>query len=291
MDLKNILGELEQALYSRYRQAWIGNQTRGALDPRRCYRALGGSADVFRRKDVREERRSAVSLVVDGSDSMNWNGGAFALEKMVNGFQDVFANSAVNYEVTSFVTYEPSDNAKFRKKAHTTEKQDAFAGPGYGYKRWNSSSLGQTRATSTEQLMNVLRDGKAFRFKSFGTQSPKKTRLGELCRKACIGGTADAQVYRHAMQRLAKQEESTKLLIFLGDGEGQGIEFIARVSAEAREHGIITLGIGLGRDAEKAVKPYAFDAHVQVSDVSQLKLEAFRTATKTINEIRKERCK
>ena len=289
MDLKNILGELEQALYSRYRQAWIGNQTRGALDPRRCYRALGGSADVFRRKDVREERRSAVSLVVDGSDSMNWNGGAPALEKMVNGFQDVFANSAVNYEVTSFVTYEPSDNAKFRRRAHTTEPEN-FGSFG-GYKGWSTTALGRHRGASAEQLHNVLRGGKAFRFKSFGSQSPKKTRLGELCRKACIGGTADAQVYRHAMQRLAKQEESTKLLIFLGDGEGQGIEFIARVSAEAREHGIITLGIGLGKDAEKAVRPYAFDAHVQVTDVSQLKLEAFRTATQTINEIRKVRCK
>lgn len=289
MELKNIIAELERALYSRYHQAWETHQIRGSLDPRRCYRALGGSSDVFRRKDIREERRSAVSLVVDGSDSMNYNGGAEALEAMVNGFQEVFRNSAVNWELTSFVTCEPSYDPKLRKQK--VEESTVKGNVEPTYRKYTRTRLGRTKHdVHSYNFRNVLRDGNAFRFKKFGTLTPK-TKLGDLCKRACIGGTADAQVYRLAMQRLAKQEESTKLLIFLGDGQGQGIEFLARVSAEAEANGIITLGIGLGRDAHKAVLPYAFDAHLQVDSVRSLKVEAFRSATDTINNLRKERCK
>lgn len=292
MDLKNILGQLEQALFSRYQQAWQGRQLRGSLDPRRAYRSLGGSTDVFRRKAIREERRSAVSLVVDGSDSMRYNGGAKALEKMVNAFQEIFRHSQVNWELTSFTTYKPSSYAVTSVKGVKNIEQVSKEGAeNWYYTQVSSTKLGSgSRSRHNSNLHTSISTGKGFRFKTFGKQTPQ-TKLGELCRRACIGGTADAHVYRHAMQRLAQQEESTKLLIYLGDGVGQGCEFLAQVSAEASAQGIITYGIGLSHEARDAVLPYAFDVHSQVDNVKNLNVQAFTKATQAIQELRRERCK
>lgn len=281
------LANLEKALYSRYQQAWEPRQLRGSLDPRRAYRALGGSSDVFRRKDIREERRSAVSLVVDLSGSMQGRR-AHACSKMVDGFQTVFRASHVNWELTGFATHHPCFPDRFKEEVKREDTKNNRRNLYRAIERGQGTTVGgevHIRKTADDHACR----GNAVRFKRFGTPTPQ-TPLGQFVEGATGGSTADAHVYRLAMQRLSKQEESTKLMIYLGDGCGDGMHLIKQVNNEGAEHGVISMGIGLGREAY-VVAPWAFDTCIQVTRVSELCAKAFTDSAQVINQLRRERCK
>jgi hypothetical protein len=295
MDNSNIvstLTALEKALFSRYRQSWDTHQNRGSLDPRRCYRALGGSTDVFRRKDIRDERKSAVSLVVDLSGSM-YGRRAHACGKMVDGFQEVFRQSQVNWELTGFATHHPHFDSRFNETLLKEKAGDDRRTRSIATERGQSTTLGGTANDHLDAPTRASDDfayrGNAVRFKRFGTATPQ-TALGQFVQGATGGSTADAHVYRLAMQRLAKQEESTKLMIYLGDGAGDGMNLIRQVNNEGIEAGVISMGIGLGSSAE-VVAPWAYDTCIHVRRVDELSAKAFADSAQVINQIRRERCK
>tara|TARA_B110000008_G_C16833774_1_gene509664 strand:- start:75 stop:941 length:867 start_codon:yes stop_codon:yes gene_type:complete len=281
------LTALEKALFSRYHQSWDTHQNRGSLDPRRCYRALGGSTDVFRKKDIRDERKSAVSIVVDLSGSMNGRR-AHACGKMVDGFQEVFRQSQVNWELTGFATHHPHFPKKFNENVSRESTGNNRNIRTIAVDRGQSTTLGggDNYAVSAD---DYAPRANAVRFKRFGTATPQ-TSLGQFVEGATGGSTADAQVYRLAMQRLAKQEESTKLMIYLGDGMGDGMNMIRQVNNEGIEAGAISMGIGLGGSAE-VVAPWAFDTCIHVRRVDELSAKAFADSAQVINQLRRERCK
>jgi hypothetical protein len=290
-NIKNALIELERALFSRYRQSWETQKPRGSLDPRRCYRAVCGSSDVFRVKDVREERTSAVGIVADLSSSMQGYK-ARALGQMTNGFQEVFRNSQVNWELTGFHTHGVAVNEV--RVVNTRENSgDVTSDTARDEARYSGgTSLGGEHTLNGEEQRresNRMSIGVACRFKSFGTLTPQ-TKLGNIIATCCSGGTRDAQVYRLAVERLARQEQSTKLAIYLGDGAGNGMEFIREVNDWAIDHGIVTMGIGLGAGGG-AVKAWAFDTCIHVRDPDELSQASFVESTRIINQLRKERCK
>jgi len=214
---------------------------------------------------------------------------------MVNGFQEVFRNSQVNWELTGFKTHACSfyDDVKYE---WTKERSESASKGGHSdiMERGTSTGLGRDiRQGNSRNWDEFGRDfvgsGNAIRMKSFGKQTPR-TALGDVLARSVGGGTSDAQVYRLAMSRLAQQEESTKLLIYLGDGAGNGMPYISSVNATAKEKGIISMGIGLGSHAD-VVEPWAFDTCIHVYRASELKKDAFLKSTQIINDLRRERCK
>ena len=288
--IKNALTALERALFSRYRQSWETQKPRGSLDPRRCYRAICGATDVFRVKDIREERTSAVALVADLSSSMQGNK-ARALGQMIDGFQEVFRNSQVNWELTGFHTYGANGTA-YRPQ----ETKESYTDVRVSDNRWYARERGQVTtlgggmtkdARYERQDSYQFGSGVACRFKSFGTLTPQ-TKLGQLVAGTCSGGTRDAHVYRLAVSRLAQQEQSTKLVIYLGDGAGNGMQYIKEVNDWAIDKGVITMGIGLGAGGS-AVEDWAFDTSIQVPNPEDLSQASVMESTKVINELRKER--
>ena len=288
-NIVSTLTALEKALFSRYQQSWDTHKNRGSLDPRRCYRALGGSTDVFRRKDIRDERKSAVSLVVDLSGSM-YGRRAHACGKMVDGFQEVFRQSQVNWELTGFATHHPHFNGENVTEAVLKESTGSNRrARSIAIDRGKSTTLGSDVNLDATTADEYAPRANAVRFKRFGTATPQ-TPLGQFVQGATGGSTADAHVYRLAMQRLAKQEESTKLMIYLGDGVGDGMNLIRQVNNEGIEAGIISMGIGLGSSAE-VVAPWAYDTCIHVRRVDELSAKAFADSAQVINQIRRERCK
>ena len=289
LDPKIVLHSIEQALFSAYRQSWETRQIRGSLDPRRAYRSLCGSSDVFRRKDIQEARTSAVSLVVDLSGSMG-GGAGHALGRMVDGFAEIFKGTQTNWELSGFSRSRYDiGNGNFTR---STERP--FDPIGNSHKHREAIASGEsTKVTTTAEPRRYGKEqvhrGNVVRFKAFGKKA--KSSYYQIIQQTIHGGTCDAQVYRLAAQRLAKQEESTKLLIYLGDGEGDGMPYIAGINETAKQDGVISFGIGLGVDARTAVQPWAFDTHVQVDDADNLSMEAFNASAQVIKQLRKERCK
>ena len=257
------LKPLERALFAPYAQGHETHLQRGKLDPRRAYKAVQGNPYFFRRKDVREERRSAASLVLDFSSSMGADKTA-ALQLMVNGLSDLFDVNRVAYEVNGFSTVQPSlyqgqffrsrgekfkatvsyeNEYEFHEQVREQKRMSAILARGtvVGDDR---TDLYRRKSLAKEGLCGFA-SGTCIRLKSFDKPA-NKAALGNL-RQFIFGGTNDAHVYRNAVRQIANRAEGTKIVLYLGDGAGNGMGFIRAVAQEARELGVITVGIGLGR--------------------------------------------
>lgn len=318
-NLARSLKTVERALYAPYHQGYESNLMRGKLDPRRAFKAVQGNPYFFRRKDVREERRSALSMTLDFSSSMHDEDKPNSLDKMVNGLGDLCELNRVAWEVNGFSTmshyvqdaeggYSYDDTGYLHVGGFNSETQEheQFA---FKARRLMENEENTRRFVEQSEAMNRVigrgtsTDEHEFRHNytadyrkrisrgdvrdmSAGTcvrlksfERPPNRKILENIRGFISGGTNDAHVYRQSVRRTAEREEGTKIALYLGDGAGDGMPYIRAITNEARTLGVITVGIGLGRGARECVNADSFDAHVQVDDVESLDVKAFDLLT------------
>lgn len=300
-NINSTLHELERVLYSPYSQQWEGGLKRGKLDPRKCHRALSGRTDIFRRKDINEAKISAVSITNDLSSSMLSGRKIPALVNLVEGLADICDNNRVDWECVGFSTGISVGNRRAEVRTESVNEsdlatenlnrhKDSFDHGEIVTDRLSPNDSQGTRrgyryhTNDPREGLDYNSAGSMVMFKAFGKRTNPK--MSKNLRFFCgHGGTNDSVVYRHAMRRLSEREAGTKIALYLGDGEGDGCEYLADVTREANELGVITLGIGL---CTSAVKPWAFNATVQVNDPTNLNADAFRMCIDAVIEKRAE---
>ena len=193
---------------------WSTHEESGRLDRRALTRYATGSANIFSRRDIKESEKTAVSILIDCSGSMEGNRIDIAQSVAVH-LSRLLNRARVPFAVTGF----HRDRGTWKNV--NTETAIISVPTFIPFKRWGES---------------------------YGKAIPK---LGAI--NACAyGGTPDYSAIHNALDEISLREESRKLLFVLTDAEGYAVQQIQHLQKLADSLGVTIIAIGVGyTDVEK----------------------------------------
>ncbi|MFW6118824.1 MAG: cobaltochelatase CobT-related protein [Planctomycetota bacterium] len=238
---------LLQTLLGRRETRWLGDRTRGRLDPRSLHRlAAARSARVFRQRTESATGRTACTLLLDLSSSMA--GQQLDLcRQLALVFSESLSRLAFPTEIIGFSTLDD-------------DRREEIAG-----------ELGIELDEVSQRYTRVVPLYHAV-FKRF--DEPWRTaasRMGHLHARAL---TPLGESLLFAGRRLASRPESRKVLFCLTDGlpvvgaleEGVTLEHACRAVGRLEAAGIEPVGIGIQENSVEEI----FDSHAVISHLGDL---------------------
>lgn len=193
---------------------WSTNEESGRLDRRALTRYAAGSVNIFSRRDIKESEKSAVSILIDCSGSMDNDRIVIAQEVAVH-LSRLLNRARVPFAVTGF----------HRERSYSRAIKDEFV------------------QTSRPTFIPFKRWGE-----SYGKAVAK---LGSIDQSAC-GGTPDYSAIYNAIDEISQRQERRKILFILTDAEGYARQHIQHLQKMANDLGVAIIAIGIGRtDVEK----------------------------------------
>jgi cobalamin biosynthesis protein CobT len=188
---------------------WSTHEESGRLDRRALTRYASGSANIFSRRDIKEAEKSAVSVLIDCSGSMDGRRIRIAEEIAVH-LSRLLNRAKVPFAINGF---------------HNDKQTSEQVGGG----DWIT--------TSTPTFIPFKRWGEAY-----GRVIAK---LGSIS-ECAIGGTPDYSAIYNAIEDISKRSESRKILFILTDAEGYSIEHMRHLQKFADTCGVTIVAIGIG---------------------------------------------
>ena len=193
---------------------WSTHEESGRLDRRALTRYATGSANIFSRRDIKESEKTAVSILIDCSGSMD-NGRIVIAQEFAVHLSRLLNRARVPFAVTGF--HRERGNQRFIDSNSVITSVPVFI----PFKRWGESY------------------GKAI------------AKLGAINQVAC-GGTPDYSAIHNALDEISQREENRKLLFILTDADGYAVQQIKHLQTMADSLGVTIIAIGVGRtDVEK----------------------------------------
>jgi len=193
---------------------WSTHEESGRLDRRALTRYATGSVNIFSRRDIKESEKTAVSILIDCSGSMDNERIVIAQEFAVH-LSRLLNRTRVPFAVTGF--HRERGNQKNINGDDVITSVPIFI----PFKRWGESY------------------GKAV------------VKLGAINQVAC-GGTPDYSAIHNALDEISQREENRKLLFILTDADGYAVKQIKHLQNMADSLGVTIIAIGVGRtDVEK----------------------------------------
>jgi len=188
---------------------WSTHEESGRLDRRALTRYASGSANIFSRRDIKESEKSAVSVLIDCSGSMDGKRIRIA-EQIAVHLSKLLSRAKVPFAITGF----------------HNDKQTS-----------DQTTSGEWIATSTPTFIP---------FKQWGeTHGRAIAKLGAISEFA-FGGTPDYSAVYNAIDEISKRAESRKILFILTDADGYSIEHMRHLQKFADTCGVTIVAIGIG---------------------------------------------
>lgn len=188
---------------------WSTHEESGRLDRRALTRFASGSTSIFSRREIKEAEKSAVSVLIDCSGSMDNHSIVIAQEVAIH-LSRILNRARVSFAVTGF---------------HMDIRSEKELG-------------GTFVVTSTPRFIPFKQWGE-----SYGRAIPK---LGAIDQCA-FGGTPDYSGIYNAIEDISRREEGRKILFVLTDADGYNLEHMKHLQKFADSCNVTIIAIGVGR--------------------------------------------
>lgn len=227
---------------------WSSHEESGKVDRKAFARFAAGSTTVFKRREYTEAEASAVSILIDCSGSMAWDGGRIRVaESVAIQLSRILDKANVEFCVTG------------------------FNGGGM------ATRVAETGANDTRQIIR----GESLNwipFKAWGESLRKaSTKLGSI-NEWTGSSTPDYSALSAAIEDIAKRPEARKILFLLTDADGYNRCHMEHLQSIAKRCGVTIVAIGIGSaDVEEI-----FDHAASVNDTRELASTAFNTLLKSL---------
>ena len=223
---------------------WSSHEESGRLDRRALTRFASGSANIFSRRMHVEAETSAVSVLIDCSDSM-CGGRIKNAQKIAVHLATTLQRSRVPFAITGFY----SANGSY-----------AYADP---------NKFGEGGMIETPTFLP---------FKPWNKSLHACASLVGNISKCCDGGTPDYSAIYNSIDDLSRRSESRKILFLITDANGYTKEHMRHLQTLADKLGVVIIAIGIRADDVTD----CFVNAVSVRDVSELASVAFNAMLKTV---------
>jgi len=227
---------------------WSTHEDSGRVDRKAFARFAAGSTTVFKRRELAEAEASAVSILIDCSGSMAWDGGRILVaESVAIQLSRILDKANVEFAVTGF----------------------------------NGGSLDMKVTATGANANRTFIEGETLNwipFKTWGESLRKAaTKLGSI-REWTGSSTPDYSALTAAIEDISRRPEARKILFLLTDADGYNRHHITHLQSIAKRCGVTIVAIGIGSaDAEKV-----FENAATVNDTRELASVAFNTLLKSL---------
>ena len=188
---------------------WSTHEESGRLDRRALTRYATGSSAIFSRRAYKEAEKSAVSVLIDCSSSMDGQRIVIAEEIAIH-LSKIFNKSRVPFAVTGFHIGRGSYD-------HVNGNEAVTSIPTFiQFKRWNEP-FGQCTA-----------------------------KLGSIAHSA-VGGTPDYSAIYNIIDDISHRQEHRRIVFILTDADGYNRGHMKHLQNFADSLGITLIAIGIGR--------------------------------------------
>lgn len=246
--------KLERLLQAKRARDWRGGYEQGRLDSKRLVAAYTGAPLVYRQRESAEDLNTAVTVLIDASDSMNWgaNGGAQVLAAVACGaLMEVLMACGIPCQVASFGQMGHTGN-QANNEIHRLMKarKKALAGLTNGQPDPNA-------ALSVLDLCELK-----------GFNDPLNTaRLGiGNYQRVVDGGTPMGEAMVTLMPELLARPEERKIMFVLTDGQPNDPNITVRARKALEKAGVDVVGIGIGQN----IAEHLFPRNATVSSAEDL---------------------
>lgn len=226
---------------------WSSHEESGRVDRKAFTRFATGSTAVFSKRTHVDAVKSAVSVLVDCSGSMNDSNRIQTAESIVIQLSRILDKAGVSFNVTGFYG---------NTSAHALE--------GSGATPINTTAL-------VEQAVFI--PFKTWK-ENLGRASAKLGSISQWARRS----TPDYSALSISIEELSRREESRKILFLITDAEGYDKAHIKHLQALATKVGVKIVAIGIG-DTDV---PKVFSNGENVSRVSDLASASFNKLLKEL---------
>lgn len=228
---------------------WSSHEEYGRLDRKALTRFATGSTTVFKQRQMKEAERSAVSILVDCSGSMSFNGGApiNTAESVTIQLSRILDQAGVSFAVTGFN---------------------------------GGSTIVRTGVTGANETENRIESERLnwIPFKGWGEPMRKAApKLGSMQHWAS-SSTPDVSALSAAIDDIAKRPESRKILFLITDAEGYNPKHMKHLEDNAKRQGITLIVIGIFNPEIKGI----FQNAENVQEIGQLASASFNTLLRTL---------
>lgn len=228
---------------------WSSHEDSGRLDRKALTRFATGSTTVFKRRQSAEAERSAVSVLVDCSGSMRYDGAARidTAEAVAVQLARILDNANVSFAVTGF---NGGDHVQ-----HLRE-----------------SGANTNRMAVKEEYVNWIP------FKTWGESLRKAApKLGSMYH--WVGSsTPDFSALTLAIEDVVRQPETRKIVFLITDADSSDKEQMQYLQQSADKQGVTVVVIGIQCDEITNI----FRNSANVTNVNDLASTAFNTLLKTL---------
>lgn len=193
---------------------WNSYEESGRLDRKAFTRYAAGAANVFSKREYKDAERSAVSILIDCSGSMDHDN------------RIVIANQVA------------VQLARILEKANAEYNVTGFYGNAYGE---HEDPHGASQKMSYQHQIPVF-----IPFKEWGESLAKASAKMGAIRQAANGSTPDYGSVSLALEALALRNEQRKVLFLLTDADGYNVEHMRHLQKVADKQNILIVAIGIG---------------------------------------------
>lgn len=220
--------QLWQVLNAPERRGWERLTTSGRFDARRAAYAQTGNVALFKRRADTKGIETAVSILIDGSGSMQGRNSACAAQ-VAYMIADACEKARAKCEVLAFKNGRPSD------VGGVSVRGDNAGRP-----------LRPNMSAETCRLL-LIKDVSERNANMPAAWVAAATKMAG-------GGTPDYAGIRAATERLVVIPANRKLLFTITDGSGNGEEFVRHAVSFAEDMDITVVGVGIGHDVKAQYK-------------------------------------
>jgi hypothetical protein len=236
---------LRNVLKSPAEAGVITRRTRGRVDVKRAHRALRGARDYRKQRWTQQEYTTAVSVVLDMSDSMDHQ--ANILQAAARALGTVLQQAGNPYTIYGF-TSDRAISGLTETKRHAGTNKEHDGGDWAG--RFGQALEGEdvTRDVNRHESDEVAGGGRNALWEIVGLRDTMKSsekRLAGICKANCRSGTPDANALFGAVELIRKVKANRHIVIMLTDGDGYGASYVKHATEYANSVGVETIGIGL----------------------------------------------
>lgn len=194
--------------------SWSSHEESGRVDRKAFTRYACGDANIFSKREVREAERSAVSIMIDCSGSMNYHSEI-----------DVACQVAIQL-------------CKILDKANSEFSVTGFYG--------NDTTVESANAGASREIRLKAERPVFIPFKKWGESLGKaSSKLGAISQCA-QGSTPDYSSIALAIEDLAIRKEQRKVLFLLTDANGYHADHMKYLQQLADKQRITLIAIGIG---------------------------------------------
>ena len=223
----------------------VTRRTRGRVDVKRAHRALRGARDYRKQRWTQDAYTTAVSVVLDMSDSMDHQ--ANILQAAARALGTVLQQAGNPYTIYGFTSDRAISGLSDTNRHAGTNKEHgggAYAG------RWGKALEGEdvTHDTTRCESDEPAGSGRNALWEIVGLRDTMKSsekRLQGICRDNCRSGTPDANALFGAVELIRRVKANRHIVIMLTDGDGYGADYVKHATEYANSVGVETIGIGL----------------------------------------------